>query len=103
MKREKRKLAYLVWRIQFSGAEIMDALNGEHFDKAGDVLLSFIKNAAESFDDMDEVVRYAEQADALDFMPPPFNDETVDEDLLDSCRWLLFLQNWETDSDTTRH
>ena len=102
MEREKRKLAYLIWCIQLSGVEIMDALRAGHFDKAVDTLASFIAHATESFDALDERVQ-DELATKLDFMPPPFDDENVDEDLLDSCRWLLFLQNWETDSDTTRH
>jgi len=102
MEREKRKLAYLIWCIQLSGVEIMEALKDGNFDKAIDTLASFIAHATASFDALDESVQ-DELTTKLAFMPSPFDDETVEEDLLDSCRWLLFLQNWETDSDTTRH
>ena len=50
MDAEKKKLAYLIQRVRGSSEEIHDALAGEWFDSAEEVLHAFVENSGETWD-----------------------------------------------------
>jgi hypothetical protein len=89
MKDERRKLEYLLGRIFQDGAEIIDALEGEYFDEAEEVLHSYVENVGEDYD-------------ASDGQEDVVVELLRGEDLL-KLRWKFFLMHWEITDDHSRN